>query len=138
MKHSALLNFGEGQPTSRIGSGWGYRLTNFSDGFFVEPANCQPQILRGTLALTPFALGNIASDVNGMIDIGRNVRCSQIRSLDSKIDDGQPGTGKMRSPMTCVAWSGACISPTLSYEQVDEQGWFGQGAGPIYYDLPGF
>lgn len=90
-KNSVDPTFGEGQPTSPLAGG--YRISNFSGG----AGPCPTLVTNGFINITP--------DAAILMDNNYVINCGRVRSLDNKIDDDNPYSGKIMTPTTdaCTA-----------------------------------
>ncbi|MBK9002845.1 MAG: prepilin-type N-terminal cleavage/methylation domain-containing protein [Sphingomonadales bacterium] len=114
VKNTTNMEFGEGQPSLPIGGG--YRMAGYSSGLFWAVTT------RGHFA---FLGGEADGDYYVDSWYATGPQCSSIRSLDSKIDDGQPATGVFFNPY-CL--SGAYTNPAAAWEP----SYAGANSGAVY------
>jgi len=116
-KNTTDMNFGRGQPKAPVGGG--YRIYNWiARG--IGPPGCITWIYTQGLMITGEATGNGPNGPNA-----RLVKCSQIESIDRKIDDGMPLSGK-----TSAGGCNAVFTCGFPYTT--------SGSGILIYDFIGF
>ena len=97
VNNTTIMDFGEGQPSAPIEGG--FRISHLSGSF----GPC-PTIVKGGIIL-------IASDSFAAVGTTNTIMCSQLYSLDKKMDDGRPFTGRFSNSFSnggCVVSAGTC------------------------------
>lgn len=105
------LNFGEGQPKSGLDGG--YRMYGHFSGQVLTPlATWSGHVIY--LTGVPDIAVNVA-DAN-IAAAHRSTTCGQLRSVDAKMDDGLPRSGRTIAHTSCLLVSG---DETSSYANPD-------------------
>jgi hypothetical protein len=103
-KNTSDLNFGEGQPDNPIGGG--YRNVGFRTGSW-----CTNTKAGHDIWITPDS-----SEVYAGSWYQGGISCRFIKSIDDKIDDSRPSTGRVVSAYCGPTFS--CLDPNADYVYV--------------------
>jgi len=109
--NTADLNFGEGQPKSGLDGG--YRIYGHFSGQVLTPlATWSGHVIYLT------GVPDIAVDIAdaAIAAAHRSTTCGQLRSVDTKMDDGLPRSGRTIAHTSCLLVSG---DETSSYANPD-------------------
>jgi prepilin-type N-terminal cleavage/methylation domain-containing protein len=93
-KNTTDMDFGEGQPAAAIGGG--FRINQYWQGIVSSVKTCNCHNVR--IADVPIAATS-SMDPN----LVHPFKCEIARQIDSKIDDGQPRSGKIVTHVSCLA-----------------------------------
>lgn len=118
-KNTLDMNFGEGQPEAAVGGG--FRLYYWASGAMFSP-------LSTPVNATAIMITGIHSDVIATTGGNPVVACSQLSSVDRKMDDGLTYMGKFYAMGQCSNG----VGPVTDWTYLAT----GQGNG--YYDFKGF
>jgi hypothetical protein len=113
------MGFGRGQPSTALGGG-GIRAICFS-GHLWGPVPLSPEVKFILTTMSSASLAGI-----------EHIRCSEIRKLDQKIDDGRGNLGRVQPGQACGA--GAAL---LTWDG-DYSNAINAAASSVVFYMPGF